>query len=249
MASSRQLRTDRSSRGHPTGNPSRVAENYLSSLYKLEEQGERSTPGRLADYIRILPAAEGLGTSLPSVLAMLRRMSREGLVIILSNKEIQFTTRGQSLAKAIVRRHRLAECMVVDLLGLDWHRACVEGHRLEHAISDELAERINQRLGGPTTNPYGWPIPGSSHNLPPGQCLLLEQANPDTSYLVDRVPEENPELLQFLVEHGVVPNAELTVVETGRYRGVLTFRTEKGESAVDYQTASRIWVRHPDQAP
>ena len=194
----------------------------------------------------MLPAAEGVGTSLPSVMAMLRRMSREGLVIISSRKEIQLTARGQSLANAIVRRHRLAERMVVDLLGLDWHQACVEGHRLEHAISDELAERINQRLGSPTTNPYGWPIPGSSHNFPLSQCLRLGQANPDTSYLVDRIPEENPDLLRFLVENGVVPNSELAVVETGRYRGVLTFRTDKGESAVDYETASRIWLRLPD---
>ncbi|MQF82998.1 metal-dependent transcriptional regulator [SAR202 cluster bacterium AD-802-E10_MRT_200m] len=224
--------------------PSHLAENYLSSLYKLHEQGEKSTPGRLADYIRSLPRAEGLGTSLPSVLAMIRRMAREGLVVTDANKEIELTSNGLKLAQSIVRRHRLAECMVVTILELDWHLACVEGHRLEHAISDSLAEHIAEKLNFPSTNPFGWPIPGNGKARESGEYLRLNQASEDSLYIVDRVPEESPDLLKFLSENGVVPEAELTVIETGAYRGVLTFRTKISESAVDYQTAARIWIRH-----
>ena len=229
----------------PTVVPSHLAENYLSSLYKLHEQGEKSTPGRLAEYIRSLPRAEGLGTSLPSVLAMIRRMAREGLVITNSNKEIELTASGFKLAQSIVRRHRLAECMVVTLLGLDWHLACVEGHRLEHAISDALAEHIAEKLNAPVTNPFGWPIPGNKQTRQPSEYLRLDQASLNSVYIVDRVPEENPDLLRFLSENGVVPEAELTVIEAGTYRGVLIFRTNISENAVDYQTAGRIWIRPP----
>lgn len=239
-----QTHTDTSSQS-PTIVPSHLAENYLSSLYKLHEQGEKSTPGRLAEYIRSLPRAEGLGTSLPSVLAMIRRMTKEGLLVTDSNKEIELTNNGFKLAQSIVRRHRLAECMVVTLLGLDWHLACVEGHRLEHAISDTLADHIAEKLSSPVTNPFGWPIPGNKQTRQSSGFLRLDQATVDLLYVVDRVPEENPDLLRFLSEHGVVPEAKLTVIEAGTYRGVLTFRTNIGESAVDYQTAARIWIRLP----
>jgi Mn-dependent DtxR family transcriptional regulator len=88
---------------------STAAENYLQSLYKLNEEGMRTTPGNLAEYIRRLPVGEGVGTSLPSILGMLRRMAKEDLVTIPANKEVELTTKGQKAAESIARRHRLAE--------------------------------------------------------------------------------------------------------------------------------------------
>ncbi len=222
---------------------SHAAENYLLSLYVLKEEGERATPGHLADYIRSLPATEGLGTSLPSVLGMLRRMAREGLIVIPSSKDIQFTTKGQSAAEAVVRRHRLAECMVVDLLGLPLHKAHVEAHRLEHAISHDLEELIRDRLGRPTRCPFGRPIPGSGPTPQAGRASPLSDATAGAECIVDRVPEENPDLLEFLVDHGVMPDARITVVEAGQYRGVMVLRTEGGEVSLGYQAAARLRVR------
>ena len=126
--------------GHDRLSP--VTENYLSSLYKNEEEGKRITPAHLAEYIRHLPEAEGLGTSLPSVLGMVRRMAREDLVEVLPTKEVRLTDTGRKAAGTIVRRHRLAECMVVSLFGMELRDACVEGHQLEHAISPNLERRI-----------------------------------------------------------------------------------------------------------
>ena len=222
-----------------------TAENYLSSIYKLEEWGVTPAAAQLAEYIRKLPKAEGLGTTLPSVLGMLRRLAREGLVEISGQKQIHLTPMGRGLAETTIRRHRLAERMVVDLFGMELHLACIEGHRLEHAISPKLEERIWEQLGKPTTCPFGGPIPGSAYQPPPGGTFSLAEARPRRSYVVDRIAEEDAILLRYLVEHGVLPDAELTVVDAGHYRGVLTFRTEAGEGALGYEAASRVRLRRP----
>lgn len=226
---------------------SQVAENYLLSLYVLGEEGTRATAGHLADFIRRIPAGEGLGTTLPSVLGMLRRMAREGLVVLTSDKEVKLTPRGLELAEGMARRHRLAERMVVDLLGLELHKAHEEAHRLEHAISADLEVKIRDRLGNPATCPFGRPIPGSGHAPPAGPRLSLDQAKTGVPHTVDRVPEEDTELLRFLVELSVLPDRSITVVDASQSRGVISVKTEQGEGAFGYSVAARIWVR-PDSS-
>lgn len=227
-------------RGH--GRLSSATENYLSSLYKLEEEEQRTTPALLADYIRSLPEGERLGTSLPSVLGMVRRMAREGFVESLPTKEIRLTELGRSAAETIVRRHRLAECMVVSIFGMPLHQACIEGHQLEHAISPELEKCIEVTLKRPSASPFGRPIPGNDHAPAKGDRLSLREATPNRAYRVYWIPEADTELIAFLVEHGVVPAAEITVVEMGEYRGVLVFRTDKGEGALGYEPAAQVMV-------
>ena len=223
---------------------SQVAENYLLSLYVLREEGMTATAGHLADHLRSMPAGEGIGTTLPSVLGMLRRMAKEGLVELTADKQVKLTDRGLVQAEGMVRRHRLAERMVVDIFGLDLHKAHEEAHRLEHAISSELEVCIREKLGNPTTCPFGGPIPGSGYVSPPGTKIALDQVDSGKQYFVDRVPEEDQELLRFLVELGVLPTEILTVLEASPHRGIITIKTEYGEGALSYGVAARIWVRH-----
>ncbi len=117
---------------------SAVTENYLLCLYKLWEDSVIPTVTVLSDTIKELPPAEGLGSSVPSVAGMTRRMQKQGLVDIGADKRIRMTQKGLEGGEAIVRRHRLAELMVVELLGMDLHRAHIEAHRLEHGMSAEL---------------------------------------------------------------------------------------------------------------
>ena len=222
---------------------SRVAENYLLSLLELHEDGAWPTPAQLAERIRLLPEEEDVGSSLPSVLGMVRRMTKEGLVEMSPEKRVRLTERGQVLAESVVRRHRLAERMVVDLLGLEMPKAHVEAHRLEHAMSPEVEARIQERLGNPTTSPFGRPIPGSGYTVPDGRRLTMDKGEAGRTYLVERVPEEEQELLRFLVEHDVVPGQKVTIMETGHYRGVITFHSPRGEAALGLQAASRVWLR------
>ena len=235
-------------RHHAPERVSHVAENYLLSLFVLYEEGMWPTPAQFADYLRRLPAGEGLGTSLPSVLAMVRRMVKDGLVEMSPEKRVRLTKRGNARAEEIVRRHRLAECMVVDLLGLELHKAHVEAHRLEHAISPDVEAKIREKLSNPTTCPFGRPIPGSGYREPMGRQLAMTEAESGHRLVVDRIPEEDQELLRFLIERGMVPGQEVTVVEAGHFRGVITFRTSQGEAALGVEAASRIWLREHSPA-
>ena len=113
----------------------------------------------------------------------------------------------------IVRRHRLAEWLVVRLMGMDLHRAHIEAHQLEHSMSPEFQEKLMERLGYPDRSPFGRPIPGIGSAKPPADVLSLDRATPKVAYEVDRIPEEDMDLLRFLVEAHIVPDHAIQVVE------------------------------------
>jgi Mn-dependent DtxR family transcriptional regulator len=220
-------------------------ENYLLSLFILKEEQERTSLSQLAAYIRKLPPAEGLGTALPTVLGMLRRMSRDGLIQISADKEIQFTKRGTDLASNIARRHRLAERLVVDILGVALPQADGEAHILEHGISPYLEDHIKKAVGNPTTCPFGKPIPGSGYKRIKGEVVLMSKAKAGGTYLVSSLPDEDSKLLEFLCDHRLLPGQEVEVLELGDYRDVITFRTQAGVGALGFATASRIYLTRP----
>lgn len=221
---------------------SMAAENYLLSIFQLEEQGLRITSTQLADQLRRLPAGEGLGTSLASVSGMLGRMAREDLVETTPNKEVVLTVAGRSAAESVVRRHRLAERMVVDLLGLDLDNAHVEAHRLEHAISKDLEDKIRERLGNPTTCPFGHPIPNSGY-ISPSDAIPLSSAEKGVRLYVDRVPEDDQVLLSYFVANAMIPGSEINIIEAAPYRGILKAICSGNEVVVGYEVAERVWVR------
>ena len=219
-----------------------AAENYLQSILQIEEAGLPITSTQLAGWLKRLPEGEGLGTSLPSVGGMLRRMVREGLVKTLPDKSVVLTAKGRKGAEGMVRRHRLAERMVVDLLGLELSLAHEEAHRLEHAISAELEEKIDVRLGHPLTCPFGHPIPGSGY-VPAKDVGPLSGAPQGKLTVVDRVPEDDRTLLEYFVSNGLVPGNSVLVVEAAPYRGVIKLECNGNDVAVGYEVAERIWVR------
>ena len=220
---------------------SMAAENYLLSIFRLEEQDVRVTLTVLADHLKTLPMDEGLGTSLPSVGGMIRRLTREGLVETTLNKEVVLTSKGRKPAESIVRRHRLAERLVVDLLGIDLHLAHIEAHRLEHAISSYLEEKIVKALNDPTTCPFGHPIPGSGHT-PNRNTKMLDEAQQGEELVIDSVPEDDHALLTYFVEQDLVPGREVAVKEAARTRGVITLDCGSGDLVFSYDVAAKIRV-------
>ena len=159
---------------------------------------------------------------------MIRRMQRQALVDIGQDKRIRLTKTGLEGAEDIARRHRLAEWLVVRLLGMELHQAHNEAHRLEHGMSPEFEEKLVERLNNPTYSPFGRPIPGSGEPRMPANSLTLDAATPDVTYVVARIPEEDPELLRFLVDSMIVPDHEVKVVGAAPYLGVLQVLTQQG---------------------
>jgi DtxR family Mn-dependent transcriptional regulator len=226
-----------------------VTENYLLCLYRLWEDSETPTITQLTDTLKQLPPTEELGTSVPSVAGMIRRMQKQELVDIGGDKRIRLTKKGLEGGEDIARRHRLAEWLVVRLLGMDLHRAHVEAHRLEHGMSRELEAKLKERLGYPKRSPFGRPIPGMGEPKIPADAVTLDAATPNVAYVVDRVPEEDDKLLRFLVDSRLVPDQEVRVLEAAPYLGVLTVATSKDRVSIGYNVAAQIVVRPPAAQP
>ena len=216
-------------------------ENYLLSIFRLNEQGARVTLTVLSEHLKTLPTDEGLGTSLPSVGGMIRRMAREGLVETKQNKEIALTASGRKAGASVVRRHRLAERLVVDLLGMEMEMAHVEAHRLEHAISPNLETRIVAVLNNPKTCPFGHPIPGSGYK-PNKNVMSLDMATDGLELVIDSVPEDDQALLEYFVDKKILPGQRVQVNEAAETRGVITLDSGEGEVVFSYDIAAKIRV-------
>ncbi len=217
-------------------------ENYLLSIYHVQERGEKVSNSKLVDQLRRVPASENLGTSLPAVSGMLRRMEKESLIRLGDSRDIDLTTRGRGLAESMIRKHRLAARMVVDLLDVPLHEVDAEAHMLEHALSDALEKRIQKRLGNPKTDPFGQPIPGSGYREPRG-VVTLDKAPTGVPMVVDRIPEDDAELVAYLQESGVLPGVEVMVADVAPYRGVVTLRIGGEDAVLGYNVSSEIRLR------
>ena len=220
---------------------SMAMENYLLSILRLEEQRVVVTITKLAEHFKDLPKGEGLGTSVPSVSAMLKRMAREKLVVTNSSKEINLTGIGRQAAESVLRRHRLAKKLVVDVLKVELPQSHEEAHRLEHAISPYLENKIVDLLDNPTTCPFGHPIPGSSYEAKDG-LLTLDEATVVSSYIVDRLPEDDRELLEYFVGNEFLPGANFSVTDCSMPRGIITLSCGEKELVFSLSISALIWV-------
>lgn len=225
---------------------SMTAENYLLSIYRLDEEDATVTLTLLAEHLKMLPEGEGLGTSLPTVGGMIRRLEREGLLAVDSKKQLSLTKKGSQHAESIVRRHRLAERMVVDMFDVELHRAHVEAHLLEHAISPYLEERIMEKLGMPNTSPFGYPIPGTDY-VHKGVSFRLNEAEAGQKLEIDKIPVDDEVLLEHLVRNQVIPGNAIEVNEINTSTGIISFECMGDDVVVGYQVGQFIWVCSPDE--
>jgi len=221
---------------------SMAMENYLLSIFRLQEEGLPVTITLLAEHLKTIPEAEGLGTSLPSVGSMVKRMEREGFVKIdAKNKKVVFTTAGFTNAETIVRRHRLAERLVVDLFGVELYRAHNEAHLLEHAISPYLETKILAKLGNPSISPYGYPIPGSGYVINK-KALKLSKSTINANFIVDRIPVDDQSLLKYLVENNVTPGQTGSISEINESAGTISINCSGSEAVFSLSVGDLIWV-------
>jgi len=164
------------------------------------------------------------------------------------DKRIRLTKQGLEGGEDIARRHRLAEWLVVKLLGMELHQAHNEAHRLEHGMSQDFQEKLMERLDYPKRSPFGRPIPGTGEPKMPAGALTLDEAQQGVTYVVDRVPEEDSQLLRFLAESLIIPEHTVTVAEAAPYLGVMEVATQRDRVSIGYNVARQIVVR-PNGSP
>jgi DtxR family Mn-dependent transcriptional regulator len=207
-------------------------EEYLEAIHELEEEGTAVIQARLA---------ERLGHSAPSVSEMIRRLKGEGYLNV-RNRAVTLTPKGKKLAESVVRKHRLAERLLTDVIGLPWHKAHVEACRWEHVISDEVEERLVALLGNPSTCPHGNPIPGTSARHPATKALA--QSEPGERVRLERITEEveiDTDSLTYLGTHGFVPGTDARV-KAKAPDGTLTLELDKGTIALGPALAEQLYV-------
>jgi DtxR family transcriptional regulator, Mn-dependent transcriptional regulator len=217
-----------------TGQPSEVIAHYLEAIYYIRAEGERVRSARLADWLSV---------SRPTVTVALRRMTRDGMVRLNAHKEIELTARGDQAAAAIVRRHRIMERWLTDVLGLDWVTADAEAERLEHAVSEVVEETLYRSLGRPKTCPHGNPIPG--HSTMRASEVRLSALRPGETGTITRISEvaqrEAPPLLQYLHERGLHPGTRITIEEVDEVGRTMQLRAAR-RLTLSTETASKLSV-------
>ncbi len=207
-------------------------EEYCECIFELHE-----------DVLEVIQAriAERLQVSRASVSQMIEKMSKAGLVIA-EGSRISLTIEGQNLAQQVVRRHRLAERFLTDILGLSWSAAHQEAGKWEHVISDDVEIAMNRVLGAPTTCPHGNPIPGSSYIET--DAVPLSQLASGSKFTVSRIPEElefTPGLLDFLQQSSILPGRRGEIAETN-HDGTMSVVIDGNTIGVSAFASSRILV-------
>ena len=219
-----------------------TTEMYLRTVYELEEEGVVPLRARIAERLR---------QSGPTVSQTVARMERDGLITVEGDRHLELTIEGRKQATSVMRKHRLAECLLVDVIGMEWEEVHIEACRWEHVMSDSVERRIAALLGAPTSCPHGNPIPGLDElgTLPApeygiGRLMTLEQAMADGSgtAVVRRISEQiQPDagVMRDLRSAGVQPGRTVRLAADGN--GLL-LTTDLGETTVNDLTARHVFV-------
>ena len=210
-------------------------DDYLKAIFELSgPAGEAATSNAIA---------QRLGVSAPSVTGMLQKLStgRRPCITYQKHRGARLTNEGRKRALRIIRRHRLVELFLCQVLGYSWDEVHQEAERLEHFISEKLEERIAQKLGNPEFDPHGDIIPGKDGTLPERKTMALAAVPPGSSVIVSSVSDRDPEMLRYLERIGLTPNRLLVVIDHGPFEGPTTVRLhdEADIRALESQTRRR----------
>ena len=195
---------------------SEAIENYAKSIYALARRGDGT--------VTTNALAERVGVSAGSVSSMVKKLAERGLVEHEPYRAVQLTAEGRRVALSVLRHHRLLELYLAEHLGVPWDRVHEEAEALEHVISEDLAARIAAKLGHPTHDPHGDPIPDAALVIDEGHTRSLAEMDIGERGRFVRVSDTNPEMLRYLDGRGIALGDELEVVAREPFDGPLTVR-------------------------
>ena len=207
---------------------------YLEALYELLEEAFPPVQAELGRW---------MGVSRASVSEHVKRLVADGL-LTRSGRELGFTKSGRAMAVTLVRRHRLAEHLLIDVIGLPWHRAHQEAERWERVISADVEDRLVEILGDPGACPHGNPIPGSAHETNVTDLVALKDMAPGSTVVLRRLTEDlelELEVMRFLEESHLMPGSTITIVATAP-DGTMSLESGGVSAALGEHIADNLWV-------
>ena len=221
----------RTKRAAPT---TEAIEDYAKTIYALanREQGPVGTSA----------LADGLGVSPGTVTAMLKRMAEMGLVEHEPYHGVALTESGERVALEVIRHHRLIESYLADALDMPWDQVHDEAEVLEHYISEDLERRISEKLGDPSRDPHGDPIPSADLDIAADETVALAELDPGDAAIFARVSDRDSEMLRFLDQRGIRPGCEILVRGRDPFEGPLFVEVSGREHALGNRLAAAMRV-------
>jgi DtxR family Mn-dependent transcriptional regulator len=221
-----------------------AVEDYSKAIFALESRSEEP--------VSTNALAERLGVTAGSVSAMLKKLDELGLITHVPYRGVRLTDDGRRIALEVIRHHRLLESYLAQALGMPWDRVHAEAEVLEHVLSEDLEALIAAKLGHPTVDPHGDPIPTVELELREDRSERMDMMQPGQSGMFVRVSDSDPEMLRYLAERGIAPGARFHVRERQPFGGPLFVRFD-GPRAAEHAlggrlaTAMRVVVDQPMQ--
>lgn len=220
-----------------------TVENYIKQIY-LQQQENASDllpMGKLAAVMKVVP-----GTAT----AMVKTLSDSGLVEYEPRSGIRLTHGGEQLALHVLRRHRILELFLVEVLGLDWSEVHEEAETLEHAVSDKVLERMDLLLNHPQYDPHGDPIPSSKGLIRKSRLLPLSECEPGAETEIARIADQDTAFLKFAEKNGLLPGVRISLLERDVHADSVTVRLQDHASVtLGGKAAGKILVRSATFAP
>jgi DtxR family transcriptional regulator, Mn-dependent transcriptional regulator len=217
--------------------PSEAIQNYAKAIYALEQRGDGTvTNNALAERLGVTPA---------SASSMVKKLDELGLVTHVPYKGVKLTGSGRRVALEVLRHHRLLELYLAESLGVPWDRVHDEAEVLEHVLSEELEELIAAKLGNPTHDPHGDPIPNAALELEEQPTQALASLATGSAGVFVRVSDSDPEMLRYLAQLGITPGARFEIVDRQPFGGPLFARFDGLVHALGGDLASAMRVE-PD---
>jgi DtxR family Mn-dependent transcriptional regulator len=214
-----------------------AVQDYAKAIYTLETRDGSASTNELAALLEVRPG---------SVSGMLRKLSALGLVEHERYRGVRLTERGRRVALEVIRHHRLLELFLVESLGMTWDEVHAEAEVLEHALSEELEELIAAKLGDPTVDPHGDPIPSRELKVAATDEPALAELEPGQRATFVRVSDTDPEMLRFLAERGILPGRDLELIERQPFDGPLFVRVGDDVHVLGATLARAMRVRRED---
>ncbi len=214
---------------------SSAVEDYLKVMYTLQAKEGKLTTSSLARQLGVAPS---------SVTGMLKKLSGLGLVSHQRYQGASLTTRGRQGALQVIRRHRLAEVWLREVLGLPLDRVHAEAHHWEHVLSDEVVERLDSLLDHPRRDPHGAPIPTAEGHLPISHHTPLAQLAVGEPAEICEVSDHDPELLRYLDEHGLLPQAHVRILAREPFDGPVALEVDGKRHVVGTEVTHHVFVLH-----
>ncbi len=225
---------------------SEAVEDYIKAIYTLCAGGGSVSTSAIAERLEVAPA---------SVTQMLKKLDgmEPKLVDYRRHHGVTLTKNGERIAIEILRHHRLIELFLQEALGMSWDQVDKEAERLEHVVSEALADRMAAVLGNPKFDPHGDPIPSKGGDIPEDTLCCLSALEAGQAGIVRRVSDEDSEMLRYVASLGIVPNVPVQVLEKGPFDGPIHVRVTGADASKDHalgrKVAQQVFVERTASAP